>query len=200
MVTSPNVEGTNDLTNSSRGSETPPWLYHAGPTMAARAWPKPSPRQLEDSVAIGFLLVLLLRLGDFLMNGWMWRLVEAEAINRQASRAKGGAEPSPEWVGPVGPGPFRPGSVPVSSPVASCMIPYLCALACGPLTSFPSRLRLGSLLCKLRCFLAESLKTCTLALRSSDHLESCSSRVLILVGLHDLRPKCLVNLSRKSPL
>jgi hypothetical protein len=49
MVTSPNVEGTNDLTNSSRGSETPPWFYHAGPTMAARAWPKPSPRQLEDS-------------------------------------------------------------------------------------------------------------------------------------------------------
>jgi hypothetical protein len=31
MVTSPNVEGTNDLTNSSRGSGTPPWLYHAGP-------------------------------------------------------------------------------------------------------------------------------------------------------------------------
>jgi hypothetical protein len=39
MVTSPNVEGTNDLTNSSRGSGTPPWLYHVGPTMAARAWP-----------------------------------------------------------------------------------------------------------------------------------------------------------------
>jgi hypothetical protein len=35
--------------NSSRGSGTPPWLHHAGPTMAARAWPKPSPRQLEDS-------------------------------------------------------------------------------------------------------------------------------------------------------
>jgi hypothetical protein len=32
----------------------------------------------------------------------------------------------------------------VSSPVASCMIPYSCALACGPLTSFPSRLRLES--------------------------------------------------------
>jgi hypothetical protein len=49
MVTSPNVEGTDDLTNSSRGSGTPPLLYHAGPNMAARAWPKPSPRQLEDS-------------------------------------------------------------------------------------------------------------------------------------------------------
>jgi hypothetical protein len=45
MITSPNVEGTNDLTNSSRGSGTPPWLHHAGPTMAARAWHKPSPRQ-----------------------------------------------------------------------------------------------------------------------------------------------------------
>jgi hypothetical protein len=49
MITSPlNIEGTNDLTNSSRGSETPPWLHHAGPTIAARAWPRPSPRQLEN--------------------------------------------------------------------------------------------------------------------------------------------------------
>jgi hypothetical protein len=29
------------------GSGIPPWLHHAGPTMAARAWPRPSPRQLE---------------------------------------------------------------------------------------------------------------------------------------------------------
>jgi hypothetical protein len=144
--------------------------------------------------------MLLPRLGDSLMNGWMWRPAEAEAINRQAPRAKGGVEPSPEWAGPVGPGPFRPGLAPVSSPVASCMIPYLCALACGPLTSFPSRLRLESLLCKLRCFLVESLTTCTLTLRCSGRLESCSSCVLTLVGLHDLLPKCLVNLSRNSPL
>jgi hypothetical protein len=100
----------------------------------------------------------------------------------------------------IGPGPFRPGSAPVSSPVASRVIPYLCALACGPLMSFPSRLRLESLLCKLPYFLVESLKTCTLTLWSSGHLESCSSRVLTLVGLHDLLTKCLVNLSRKSPL
>jgi hypothetical protein len=93
-----------------------------------------------------------------------------------------------------------PGSAPVSSLVASHVIPYLCALACGPLTLFHSRLRLESLLCKLRCFLVESLKTCTLTLRSSGHLESCSSRVLTLVGLHDLLPKCLVKLSRKSHL
>jgi hypothetical protein len=134
------------------------------------------------------------------MNGWMWQPAEVEAINRQAPRAKGGTEPGQEWAAPVGPVPFRPGSAPVSSPVASCIIPYLCALACGPLTSFPSWLRLESLLCKFRCFLVESLKTCTLTLRSSGHLESYSSRVLTLVGLHDLLPKCLVNLSRKSPL
>jgi hypothetical protein len=134
------------------------------------------------------------------MNGWMWRPADAEAINRQAPREKGGAEPGLEWAGPVGPGPLRPSSASVSSPVASCKIPYLCALACGPLTSFPSWLRLESLLCKLRCFLVESLKTCALTFRFLGHLESCSSRVLTLVRLHDLLPKCLVNLSRKSPL
>jgi hypothetical protein len=49
MITSPsNIEGTNDLMNSSRGSGTPPWIHHAGPTMAARAWPRPSPRKLKD--------------------------------------------------------------------------------------------------------------------------------------------------------
>jgi hypothetical protein len=147
-------------------------------------------------VVVGFLLVLLLRLGDSLMNGWMWRPADAETIYRQAPRAKGGREPGPEWAGTVSPG--RPAQAqfgPVSSPVASRVIPYLCALACGPLMSFPSRLRLESLLCKLRCFLVESLKTCMLTLRCSGHLESCSSRVLTLVELHDLLPKCLVNLS-----
>jgi hypothetical protein len=131
----------------------------------------------------------------------MWRPTAAEAINRRTPRAKGapnrplsglGRSAQADWPRPI--------SAPVSSPVASRVIPYLCALACGPLTSLPSRLRLESLLCKLRCFLVESLKTCTLTLRSSCHLESCSSRVLTLVGLHDLLPKCLVNLSRKSPL
>jgi hypothetical protein len=137
------------------------------------------------------------------VDGWMWRPAEAETIYRQAPRAKQEREPGPEWAGPVGrgrPGPFRPGSAPVCSPVSSRMIPYLCALACGPLTSFPSRFRLESLPCKLRCFLVESLKTCTLTLRSSGHLESCSSRVLTCDGFHDLLLKCLVNLSRKSPL
>jgi hypothetical protein len=143
------------------------------------------------------------------MKGWMWRPAEAKTINRQASRAKGGRKPGPEWAGPVGPGrsaqagrprPFWPGSAPVSSPVASHVIPYLCALTCGPLTSFPSQFRLESSSCKLRCFLIESLKTCTLTLRSSGHLESYSSRVLTCDGLHDLLLKCLMNLSRKSSL
>jgi hypothetical protein len=134
----------------------------------------------------------------------MWRPTAADAINRRTPRAKGRrTEPKTHWADPnrpAGPGPFWAGSGPSSSPIASRVIPYLCALACGPLMSFPSRLRLESLLCKLRCFLVESLKTCTLTLRSSGHLESCSLRVLTLVGLHDLLPKCLVNLSRKSPL
>jgi hypothetical protein len=144
--------------------------------------------------------VLLLCLGGSLMKGWMWRPAGAETIYRQTPRAKGGCEPGPEWAGPASPGPFRPGSALVSSPVASHVIPYLCALACGPLTLFPSRLRLESLLCKLRCFLVESLKTCTLTLRSLGHLESCSSRVMTCDGLHDLLLKCLMNLSRKSSL
>jgi hypothetical protein len=71
--------------------------------MVARAWPKPSPRQLEDS-RNGFLPALLLRLGGSLMKGWMWRPAEEETVYRQAPRAKGGREPGPEWAGPVGPG------------------------------------------------------------------------------------------------
>jgi hypothetical protein len=134
------------------------------------------------------------------VDGWMWRSAEAETIYRQAPRAKREREPGPECAGPAGPGPFRPGSALVSSPVASRVTPYLCALACGPLTSFPSRFRLESLPCKLCCFPIESLKTCTLTLRSSGHLESCSPRVLTCDGLCDLLLKCLVNLSQKSPL
>jgi hypothetical protein len=38
------------------------------------------------------------------VDGWMWRPAEAEAINRQAPRAKRGHEPGLEWAGPVGPG------------------------------------------------------------------------------------------------
>jgi hypothetical protein len=76
--------------------------------------------------------------------------------------------------GPAGLGLIWPSSAPTFVLVASLMIPHLCALACGPLTSFPSRLRLKCLPSKLRCFLVESLKICMLTLRSSGHLESCS--------------------------
>jgi hypothetical protein len=70
--------------------------------MVARAWPKPSPRQLEVAAAVGFLPVLFLRLGGSLMKGWMWRPAEAEAINRQAPRAKGGREPRSDQAGSAG--------------------------------------------------------------------------------------------------
>jgi hypothetical protein len=129
----------------------------------------------------------------------MWRPTAAEAINRQTPRAKGVANRAKRPLGRSNwadqPRPFLGRFGPVFLPCCSCTIPYLCALACGPLTLFPSWLRLESLLCKLRCFLVKSLKTCTLTLQSSGHLESCSSRVLTLVGLHDLLPKCLANLS-----
>jgi hypothetical protein len=156
--------------------------------------------QLSPSSCDGGFLVI----GVDGMIGSMWRWMEAEAINRRTPRAKGVPNRAQSGLGQSSQA-DRPR--PVSSkfglgfsPVASRVIPYMCPLACGPLTSFPSRLRFGFLLSKLRCFLVESLKTCTLMHRSSGHLESCSSRVLTLVGLHDLLPKCLVNLSRKSPL
>jgi hypothetical protein len=156
--------------------------------------------QLAPSSCGGSFLVI----GSGRMIGSMWRPTEAEAINRRTPRAKGvpnrarsGLRRSAQAGRP------RPVSAqfgPGFSLVASRVIPYLCALACGPLTSFPSRLRLKSLLRKLCCFLVESLKTCILTLRCLGHLETCSSCVLTLVGLHDLLPKCLVNLSRKSLL
>jgi hypothetical protein len=78
--------------------------------------------------------VLLLRLGGSLMNGWMWRPAEAEAINRQAPRAKGALTGTKTgWAGrprPTGPDPFWPGSV--SLPGASRSIVDLFPYACGP--------------------------------------------------------------------
>jgi hypothetical protein len=55
------------------GSGTPPWLHHVGPTMAARDWPRPSPKKLEDlrRLSASSLPVLLLRVGGSLMNGSM---------------------------------------------------------------------------------------------------------------------------------
>jgi hypothetical protein len=51
------------------------------------------------------------------MNGWMWRSIEAEAINRQAPRSKGGREPARKQAGPTGLGPFWPDSAPSRSPM-----------------------------------------------------------------------------------
>jgi hypothetical protein len=42
-------------------------------------------------MVVGFLSVLLLRLGGSLMNGSMWRPTEVEAIYRGARRSKGAA-------------------------------------------------------------------------------------------------------------
>jgi hypothetical protein len=137
------------------------------------------------------------------MDGCGGRRRQRQFIDKHLGQKGARTGPGVGWAGrprPAVPGPFRPGSAAVCSPVASRVIPYLCALACGTLTSFPSRFRLESLPCKLRCFLVESLKTCALTLQSSGHLESCSPRVLTCDGLHDLLLKCLVNLSRKSTL
>jgi hypothetical protein len=55
------------------------------------------------------------------MNRWMWRQAEAEAINRQAPRAKGARTGTKTgWAGrpgPTSPGPFWPGSAPSLSPM-----------------------------------------------------------------------------------
>jgi hypothetical protein len=133
-----------------------------------------------------------------------WLFAPWLKIDWRGARSKGSLNWAKNGVGLSAqagrPRAFWPGSAPASSSVASRAIPYLYALACGPLTSFPSRLRHECLPYKLRCFLVESFKVCTLTLRSLGHLESCSSRVLTLVRLHDLLPKFLMNLSRKSPL
>jgi hypothetical protein len=138
----------------------------------------------------------LLDFAEFLwMDGCGGRWRQRQFIDKHLGQKGARTGPVVGWAGRP-----RPISAPVCSPVASRVILYLCAIACGPLTSFPSRFRLQSLPCKLRCFLVKSLKTCTLTLRSSGHLDSCSPRVLTCDGLHDLLLKCLVNLSRKSTL
>jgi hypothetical protein len=84
-------------------------------------------------VAVGFLPVLLLRLGGSLMNGWMWRPVEAEAINRQAPRAKGGRESGSDQAGPASRprlilARFGPISLPDASRSIVDLLPYAFAL------------------------------------------------------------------------
>jgi hypothetical protein len=82
-------------------------------------------------VAVGFLPVLLLRVGGSLMNGWMWRPAEAEAINRRAPRSKG-ARTGP-GTGQAGrPRPVSAWLGSVSLPDASRSIVDLLPYACGP--------------------------------------------------------------------
>jgi hypothetical protein len=137
------------------------------------------------------------------MNGWMWRPAEAEAINRQAPRSKGGANRARNTPGrQAWANRPRPGSAPSRSRMllgqllTYSLLPY----ACGPLTSSSPQFRQSSLSRKLQNLLSRSLEFSGFMLRSLGHLESCSCGVLTCAGLHDLLMKCLMNLSRKSPL
>jgi hypothetical protein len=129
-------------------------------------------------VVVGFLPVLLLRLGGSLMNGWMWRSAEEEAINRQAPRAKRGANRAwirldrPAWADR--PRPILARFGPVSLPDASQSIVDFLPYACGPLTSSSPRFRQSSLSRKLQHLLSRSLEFHGFILRSLDPLESCS--------------------------
>jgi hypothetical protein len=119
--------------------------------------------------------VLLLRLGDSLMSGWMLRPAEAEAINRQALRAKGGHEPGPKQAGPTGrPRPILAQFGPVSLPDASRSIVDLLPYACRPLTSSSPRFRQSSLSRKLQHLLSRSPEFSGFMLRSLGPLESRS--------------------------
>jgi hypothetical protein len=89
--------------------------------------------------AVGFLPVLLLRVGDSLMNGSMWWPAEAEAIYRGAGRSKGVANRYENGLGRPRPvsAQFGPGSLYDASWSIVDLLPY----ACGPLTSSSPRFR-----------------------------------------------------------
>jgi hypothetical protein len=117
--------------------------------------------------------VLLLRVGGSLMNGWMWRPAEAEAINRRAPRSKG-ARTGLETGWADRPRPVSARFGPVSLPDASRSIVDLLPYACGPLTSSSPRFRQSSLSRKLQNLLSRSLEFSGFMLRSLGHLESYS--------------------------
>jgi hypothetical protein len=122
------------------------------------------------------------------MNGWMWRLAEAEAINRQALGQKGDANRArirlgqPSQVDRPRPNSARFG--PGFLPGCFSRDPLFVCTCMWTFDVVSLRLRLESLLCKLRYFLVESLMTC----------------MLTCAVLHDRLLKYLMNLSRKSPL
>jgi hypothetical protein len=144
------------------------------------------------------------RVGASLMNGWMWRPSEAEAINRRAPRPKGGANPAWNRPGRLAwanqPRPISAQFGPVLLHDASRSIVDLLPYACGPLTSFSPRFRQSSLSRKLQHLLSRSLEFSSFMLWSLGPLESCSWGVLTCVRLHDLLLKYLMNLSQKSLL
>jgi hypothetical protein len=112
------------------------------------------------------------------MNGWMWRPTEAEAINRQAPRAKGDANRARNRLGRPAwddqPRPILARFGPVLLPDASRSIVDLLPYACGPLTSSSPRFRQSSLLRKLQHLLSRSLEFSGFMPRSLGPLESCS--------------------------
>jgi hypothetical protein len=72
-------------------------------------------------VAAGFLSVLLLRVGDSLMIGWMWRPAEGEVkidehLGQRGARTGPGTGQA-DRLGPTDPGPFRPGLATSRSPM-----------------------------------------------------------------------------------
>jgi hypothetical protein len=89
-------------------------------------------------MAVIYLLVLLLRFGDYLMNGWMWRPTEAEVIYRETPSSKGVTNRArnrtgwPAWADRPRPISARFG--PVSLPDTSRSIVDLLSSACGSLT------------------------------------------------------------------
>jgi hypothetical protein len=80
-----------------------------------------------------------------LVNGWMWRPAEAEAINREAPRSKWGANRAQNRPGQLAwadrPRPVSAWFGPVSLLDASWSIVDLLPYACEPLTSSSPRFR-----------------------------------------------------------
>jgi hypothetical protein len=78
-------------------------------------------------------------IGGSLMNGWMWRPAEVEAIYRGARRSKGVANRHEKGMGrsawAIRSGPVSAGFGPSSLPDASWSIVDLLPYACGTLTS-----------------------------------------------------------------
>jgi hypothetical protein len=118
--------------NSRHGSGTPPWLYHAGPTTTARAWPKPSPRLLKDFRWPSAPFGVSPSSRWLLVNGFGgrrgWRLLiprsnasmkeEPNRLENRVGWRRGRTASKIGWLDRYGPtdlGPFRPGPPPPSS-------------------------------------------------------------------------------------